>query len=73
MEIDYPLFTETILEHDREPFNMKKFQKHYTSFLLELREQHLLSQNIITSITHYNLRRSTCLIKSSFVKSSFML
>jgi hypothetical protein len=30
---------------------MKKFQKYYTSFLLELREKHLLSHNIITWIT----------------------
>jgi hypothetical protein len=42
MEVDYPLFTETILEHNEEPFDMKKFQKYYTGFLLELREQHLL-------------------------------
>jgi hypothetical protein len=51
IEVDYPLLTQTILEHDEEPFNMKKFQKFYTGFLLELRENHLLSQNIITSIT----------------------
>ncbi len=51
MDIDYPIFTETILEHDEEPFDMRKFRKYYTGFLLELREQHLLSQNIITSIT----------------------
>jgi hypothetical protein len=51
MEVDYPLFMQTILEHDGEAFDMKKFRKYYTGFLLELREQHLLSQNIITSIT----------------------
>ncbi|CAF3234328.1 unnamed protein product [Rotaria sp. Silwood2] len=51
MEVDYPLFTKTISEHDEEPFDMRKFQKYYTGFLLELREQHLLSQNIITSVT----------------------
>ncbi|CAF1375267.1 unnamed protein product [Rotaria sordida] len=50
-ELDHPLFTETTLKHDEEPFYMKKFQKYYTRFLLELREQHLLSQNIISSIT----------------------
>ncbi|CAF3158929.1 unnamed protein product [Rotaria sp. Silwood2] len=50
-ELDYPLFTETMLEHDEEPFDMKKFQKYYTRFLLELREQHLLSQNIVSSLT----------------------
>ncbi|CAF3502492.1 unnamed protein product [Rotaria sordida] len=50
-ELDHPLFTETNLKHDEEPFYMKKFQKYYTRFLLELREQHLLSQNIISSIT----------------------
>jgi uncharacterized C2H2 Zn-finger protein len=51
MEVDYPLFTEIILEHDGEPFDMKKFHKYYIGFLLKLSEQHLLSQNIITSIT----------------------
>ena len=33
MEVDYPIFTETILEHDEEPFDMRKFQKYYTGFL----------------------------------------
>ena len=51
--MNYPLFTETVLEHDKEPFTMKKFQKYYTGFLLTLREQHILSQNIITSITSH--------------------
>ncbi len=51
MEIDYLLFTKTTLEHDKEPFNMKNFREYYTSFHLELREEHLLSRNIITSIT----------------------
>ena len=51
MEVDYPLFMQTILEEDEEPYDIKKFQKYYTSFLLNLREQHLLPQNIITSIT----------------------
>ncbi|CAF4524634.1 unnamed protein product [Rotaria sp. Silwood2] len=51
MEVDYPLFTKAILEHDDAPFDMRKFQKYYTGFLLELREQHLLSQNIIRSVT----------------------
>ncbi|CAF4095923.1 unnamed protein product, partial [Adineta steineri] len=51
MDVDYPIFTRTILENDEESFDMRKFQKYYTRFLLELREQHLLSQNIILSIT----------------------
>jgi hypothetical protein len=51
MDVDYPLLPENMLEHDKEIFNMRKFQKYYTSFLLELRELHMLSQNIITSIT----------------------
>ena len=50
-ELDYPLFTETTLAHDQELFSVKKFQKYYTRFLLELREHHLLSQNIVSSIT----------------------
>ena len=48
---DYPLFIKTTLAHDQELFNVKKFQKYYTRFLLELREHHLLSQNIVSSIT----------------------
>ncbi|CAF4128067.1 unnamed protein product, partial [Adineta steineri] len=51
MDIDYPIFTRTTLENDEESFDMRKFQKYYTRFLLELREHHLLSQNIILSIT----------------------
>ncbi|CAF2035727.1 unnamed protein product [Rotaria magnacalcarata] len=51
MEVDYPLFTKTILEHDEEPFDMRSFRRYYAGLLLELCEKHLLSQNIITSIT----------------------
>ncbi|CAF4360992.1 unnamed protein product [Rotaria sp. Silwood2] len=47
VNIDCPLFTETILDDDKEIFDLKIFRKYYTGFLLELREQHLLPQNII--------------------------
>ncbi|CAM4787986.1 unnamed protein product [Rotaria magnacalcarata] len=56
MDFDYSLSTETILEKDNSEFDIRKFRKYYTGFLLELREDHMLSQQIITSITsHFSL------------------
>jgi hypothetical protein len=51
VNIDDPLLPETMLEHEEENFDLRSFQKHYTGFLLELRERHMLTQNIIISIT----------------------
>ena len=52
--LDWPLSTCLISEEDDiEPFTINSFEKYYTRFLLDLREGHLLPQNIIQSITSY--------------------
>ncbi|CAF1144225.1 unnamed protein product, partial [Didymodactylos carnosus] len=50
-EVFWPLFTDTINPEAHECLTIDGFKKHYTRFLLELREGHLLPQNIIRSIT----------------------
>ncbi|CAF0880050.1 unnamed protein product, partial [Didymodactylos carnosus] len=50
-EVFWPLFTDTINPEAHECLTIDGFKKHYTRFLLELREGHLLPQNIIGSIT----------------------
>ncbi|CAF4211224.1 unnamed protein product, partial [Rotaria sordida] len=53
-DIDWPLFTSLINEEDdMEQFTINTFEKYYIRFLLDLREGHLLPQNIIKSITSY--------------------
>ena len=53
-DIDWPLFTSLINEKDdMEQCILNTFEKYYTRFLLDLREGHLLPQNIIKSITSY--------------------
>ncbi|CAF0724721.1 unnamed protein product, partial [Didymodactylos carnosus] len=53
-DMDWSLFSCSInQEDDKEVFTTDSFEKHYTRFLLELREGHLLPQNIVQSITSY--------------------
>ena len=72
MEVDYPLFSRTIFGRDKDLFDMKKFRKYYTSFLLELCEQHLLSRNIITSITS-NFSLLLDIVLKMIVTSHFLI
>ncbi|CAF1431235.1 unnamed protein product [Adineta steineri] len=52
--IDWSLFTDlTNTEDHNKEFTFSSFEKHYTHFLLNLREGHLLPQGIIKSITSY--------------------
>ncbi|CAF2123466.1 unnamed protein product [Rotaria magnacalcarata] len=61
---DWPLFTGLINEEDNvEEFTINSFAKHYTRFLLDLREGLLLPQSIIKSITSYFTKMISTLFK----------
>ena len=51
--IAWLLFTGVIIKDNIEQFTISSFDKHYTCFLLDLREGRLLSQSIIKSVTSY--------------------